>query len=383
MSEIEEPIYDEVAPEEVVMPEDYQAVKPTRGMVLTFGMEIEQPSYLISSELRRRYTWYQDPSGPLETALPPSRVPNQMLKKFIDTVNETHSQWTWVNEYGTLRKGCGSHIHFRPRDDLYANTPNWAEAWATAHNTFVDIIPFLLPLLCWGSLDIPKHFIRQSAERWAQPQLERYKPETVERRFLDPSYQGHPYHSVAMDRKTEEHILTIEIRLAEVHPAVASYFGNIMERLINKCYERGFKSPKLRDDPEGRYRREDVLRTIYQALYYHSQYVEHQDMSDRVGDFIEQELRSRDMTEFYFDPPIPAPKPAWRPITRIKGYYNTFNNIIYYFTSWSSLWQLRLYHFYRQKGIPVKNNMAFWNIYAPKGQFRWIEPHLRSPPDGT
>lgn len=152
-------IYREDYREEDVILYDIEAsteeeIPNARGAAyLTFGMEIEQPDFLISQELRRRYEWSYDGSGPLETALPPSKHPLVQIHRFVQTVIETKSEWSWVNEYSHFGRfhGCGSHIHFRPREDIPVIKENWIEAWTTIYNTFVEVTPFLLPCLCWGN----------------------------------------------------------------------------------------------------------------------------------------------------------------------------------------------------------------------------------------
>jgi len=373
----------EITSEEIANPQDYNRVNTNRAMVLTFGIEIEQPADRISRALKERYDWHYDLSGPLETNLPPSTMPNMMIKKFVDTVNETHSQWEWVGEYtrGYERIGCGSHIHFRPRDDLYANTTYWAETWATLHNTCVELVPFLAPLLAWGNPVYGKHHFRELIWKWAKTNdFKRYNADTFERNFLTPSYRDHPYYYVAPDRKTEEHVLTIEIRLAECHPVVASYFGTIMEKIVARCYARGFKSPKLIGDREGRYNRERVFNIIFEAMYYHAKHVGHPDMPIRVGDYIEQRLREEGIDKLYFEPSIPLPRGI--EIKEAKGYYDVFDTI----TNWTTAdvnFQRRIYDFYWQRGIPLKNAMDFWNVYAERGQFRWSDPNIRSTWDKT
>lgn len=367
----------EVTPEEIASIEDYKYVNTTRLMSLTFGMEIEQPAEFISHELRRAYSWHYDGSGPLETSLPPSSMPNVQIKRFVDTVNSTNSRWIWVNEYyrpGFIRiAGCGSHLHFRPRDDLYANTPRWAEVWAITHNTFVEVMPFLLPLLAWGSEEVHKHYIRRTASYWAVPQIDRVTPQRVAENYLIPSYVDHPYRSVAFDRKTPEHVLTIELRLGETHPVVAAYFATMMEKLIKRCIDRGW-SPRIVGD------RRYILEKIYDAMFEHSRRIEESDITPRLGDYIDNYLRELGITEIVFDPPIPPPTTGIPPLARFKSYYDVFDKLLYHYTTWID-WQLRLYYFYRQRGIPIKNAMAFWYIFAPKGQFRWEEETLRSPPD--
>jgi len=323
-------------------------VKFYKPMPVTFGFEIEQYDNDICEHLQRAYSWHYDGSGPLETAIGPATYPGRLVRRFIDVVKSYDCVWNWKHELPYTGRGCGSHIHFRPRDTIEYIYAQWLEAWTTAYNTMVEVVPFLLPLFAWGTRD--KLFFRREGPRWAVLKKNRLSPATV-RNFLDPNYIGHPYDSVAWNRKTRQKPLTLEVRLNETHLSIAYYAAIILNRIIRKCYERGFRSPKLL--PEVRL---DILNRIE---------LKYRESSELRIDLYEA-LADPDIGPIIFEPgrEIPLLK------TRYERYFDLFDDIIKKYTP-SYPPMARIGRLFLRRGYPAANAKAVWNVFVPFDQFKW------------
>lgn len=343
--------------EETVSDEDYGFVQYYKPMPVTFGFEIEQLDENICYQLRISYDWHRDGSGPYETALPPITYPGRKLKEFIDVCKRTPGcTWTWTSEIphpyerGRLA-GCGSHIHFRPRDDIESIRLNWLEAWTTAYNTLVECVPLILPMFAWGRENV--FTFRREALMWAHFVTRRLTPVSMQR-FLDPRYTGHPYDAVALNRKAAGggpplKPLTLELRLNETHPAMAYEVAIILNRIIRKCFERGFNSPKL-------FGRRDTIGRIEGAT------------SGSIYDetSLYTSLGNVDRVRFIRGREIPLLK------TEYGDYLELFDDIlINYGHPYPPM--ARVCRLFLHRGVPSKNPQAVWNTFTPFGEFRWDE----------
>lgn len=336
--------------EEIVSDGDVAWVNYYKKMPVTFGFEIEQLDRDVCDGLRLSYDWHYDGSGPYETALPPSTYPGRMLKSFIDRCRQTPGcAWVWKSEiqhpYQHDRwAGCGSHIHFRPRQDVESINAQWLEAWTTAYNTLVETVPLVLPMFCWGRARNNVFTFRQEALMWANIVKRRFTTRTMST-FMQPSYTGHPYDAVAMNKKTQEKPLTLELRLNETHPAIAYELAIILNRIIRKCFDRGFVSPKLSDrnhvlDEIERHTSDSINRS--ENLYRHLRQVESISFSREIPlldrgypDYVEL---FKDILRNYGHP--------YPPMARVC---NLFLN----------------------EGEPWRNTDAVWHTFVPYGEFQW------------
>lgn len=335
--------------EEVASDSDMEFVQVYRKMPVSFGFEVEQDDEDICRLLRITYEWHFDGSGPLETAFEPAIYPGRAIKEFIGKCrSERGCEWTWSSENREGR-GCGSHIHLRPREDVDYISAQYVEAWTTAYNTLAEVVPLVLPMFCYGSARAGAFTFRREAMTWARlDSCTRRMDRARMADFLQPSYVGHPYEAVALNRKHPAKPLTLELRLAETHPSVAYELAIILNRVIRKCFERGFRSPKLLD-------RVDKIREIEHAaslsisrsqnLYIHLSYV-------------------RDLA-FEPDRAIPGLQ------ARYGNYLDCFRDILVnYGHPYPPM--ARICRLFLAGGEPWKNPTALWNVFhAPFGEFRW------------
>jgi len=337
--------------EEELATDELFYVKFYKPMPVTFGFEIEQYDADICRELERLYTWHYDGSGPYETAIGPATYPGRLVSNFIYNVRYYRCEWNWKHNLPFTNKGCGSHIHFRPRDDVEYIRVQWVEAWTVAYNTMVEVVPFMLPLFAWG--DERHIYYRKSAavrpnrrSGWAKFTKRRLSPSSV-RNFLDPSYIGHPYNAIAWNRKTRAKPLTLEVRLNETHIAISYYASIILNRIIRKCYERGFRSPKLHETV-----RSTILSDIEDA--YISTCIYRDDLYDRL----------KDIGPIRFSKSIPLLKNEY------NKYSEVFDDIIKKYTP-SYPPMARIGRLFLHRGYPAANTNALWHIFEPYGRFKW------------
>lgn len=345
--------------EEIVSDRDFGWIKYYKLMPVTFGFEIEQLDTDVCDQLRFAYPWHYDGSGPYETALPPSTYPGRKLKGFIDTCRAAPGcTWTWKSEISNptgrgRMSGCGSHIHFRPRKDVDYISAQWVEAWTTAFNTLVETVPLVLPMFCYGRERDAVFTFRREALYWANIVKRRVSSATT-MRFLDPSYIGHPYDAVAWNKKIVEKPLTIEMRLNETHPAIAYELAILLNRIIRKCYERGFVSPKMRE-------RSRVIDDI----------VRHTTRSIERNENLYTILEMVENIRFVRGREIPLLNREY------PNYLELFKDILRnYGHPYPPM--ARVCRLFLHEGEPWRNPHALWNTFVPYGEFRWDQTEIPS-----
>jgi len=327
-----EPLWDG----EELAPEDYAYVMVYKPMPVSFGFEFEQRPDDISPEVRGMYRWEHDLSGPLETALPPAIHPGRAIFGFLRRVGP--HRWEWKGEYDHI--GCGSHMHFRVREEL---VPDVVEAWTCLYNTLVECVPLMLPLF---SAWVAKPY-RTSVGRWAYPNIRRFNPARMAY-FLRPEWHGREYNYVTLNRhRGVEKPLTIEVRLVEAHPAFSYTAAILLNRIVRKCFERGFLSPKLHD-------RVRVLRETLDRLY--------ADMY--AGRMKPAYAYLEETADLRFVREIPG-------LARSYGdALELFDDLLLeYLPRYPPL--ARVGRLLLNRGDPRENPSSIWDIWVPMGEFRW------------
>jgi len=364
---------------------------------MTSGMEVEQYDDDICYALRDKYDWHYDGSGPLETALEPSIAPLTKIKEFIDFVLDNNCEWDWKGFYLwysdcrfrvediSCEAGCGSHIHFRPRpaehhkqnpkyrhfpgldkDPPYPHpeTVSLEDVWATAYNTLIEVYPFIIPLFVYGNSRAPIYKPRSSILTWAEFVSRRYSPEVFYENFMSEDYYGHPYHAVALNRKTENKPLTIEIRLNESHPAIAYFTIILLNRIVRKVFDRGYLSPKLEMTESDRI---SLYNYIADKVYDSSRY--RADLYTALESAVEKFVHDYGPIRFVKGREIPGCKREY------DSYFKLFRDIIYNNSHWMNPVEHRISQLFIRKGNPSKNSDKLWRIFRiPKGQFCWNDP---------
>ena len=345
--------------EEIVSDKDSGWIAYYKPMPVSFGFEIEQLDTDVCHQLRFAYPWHYDGSGPYETALPPSIYPGRRLKGFIDMCRATpNCEWTWKSEIShpqapARMAGCGSHIHFRPRQDVEYISAQWVAAWTSAYNTLVETVPLVLPMFCWGRERDNVFTFRREALYWAKIVRRRVSPATT-RRFLSPTYSGHPYDAVAWNKKVEEKPLTIELRLNETHPAIAYELAILLNRIIRKCFERGFVSPKMAD-------RVHVIEEIERHA---ERSIERQENLYTILEMIQN-------INFLPGREIPTLARGYR------NYLELFKDILRnYGHPYPPMG--RICRLFLHEGEPWRNPHAVWRTFVPYGEFRWDQAEIPS-----
>jgi len=359
---------------------DFETAEVGRAVPFTSGLEIEQsPRDINLRVLCRRfydnchhrtypdtynhnspYDWCHDLSGPVETQIGPTVFAAGAVKKFIEFVNKSGATWVWRNEYGHHTQydhiGCGSHLHFRLREELF-DTLELPTAWAILWNTLSDLSLLLLPLLCHGSTLRNVYNFRSSANRWCQINSMRYSPRKFQTDYLlnRNAIRNNGYHITANRRSGKP--LTIELRLNEAHPAVSYFTINYMSMILREIYKREW-SIKI----SNRSKLIGQIDDIAIKQYYTNTSL--WTLLDSTG------------------PMGPIEFEAGREVPRCKTYYRSylecFDDIL------TKYWQsrppmVRVGNLFRQRGIPYKNSNALWNTFAPRGAFRWDQPHITVP----
>ncbi len=349
--------------EEDILPTDF-LVQAGRKTYVSYGMEIEQPPDLIPGPVRRKFDWHRDGSGPLETSLSPTSFPMRQLYSFLKKVRP--DIWVWKTQYQGSPvgipprrrcKGCGSHIHFRVREDEIPPNLTVEEAWTIVYNTIVELVPILAPFFSWNHL-LP---FRASVWGWAHPNIRRYSPLAV-RTFLDPEYYGRRYDYVTWNRKPPDERgrqkpLTIEVRLNEAHPSIVSAGAMVLQGIIRNCVERGW-SVKLEN--RTRILNEQLLERFYESS-----------QSFLSGDNIWQIMEQTDRLVFIRE--IPKLKHSYRNakecfIDIVKTYRSHFR--------WT--YRERVASLLQKGYNPADNPNAVWYVDAPIDEFSWeIGPRVR------
>jgi len=375
---------------------------PSRKAPVTFGLEIEQTkSVIMFNTLRRQilvkkikshchgsfeiistddgeYTWCLDGSGPIETQLGPSKKGAALVEKFVRTVHDNDIQWNWTsyNEGSYTNVNCGSHMHFRLVEDLFLSQHEKEEAWSILYNTLVDLSMLTIPLLAYGGYtNYEDYYIwdgrddefnkrnyrfRKSANYYSRLKTTRYKPSTLARKMAE-QHGRYGYHDHIMLNKNPGKPLTIEVRLAETHPAIAYFTLNLYSQVIREAIKSG-ESPKIgRTKSE----RDRIIENIDNAIF---------NQSDDVS--LWQSLEQVSDINFARNKPIP----------RLKEHYNNylgmFDDLLTKY--WQSRAPMRrIGELFRQKGIPHLNNYCLWNVFAEPGQFTFNQYGLKSSVDNT
>lgn len=363
--------------------DEQMEIQQYKSVPVTFGMEIEQPPTDIANRLINKfwydchdrtrghgvhnpdspYDWCKDGSGPRETNLPPSTHILSQLKKFINFVKLQSARWTWVNEYGGTSlhgsglSGCGSHIHFRLKDNLVQ--PHLiADAWATAWNTILECSALMLPLLCHGSLARHGYYFRRSVPQWAQFNITRYSGPTLWHRYVNnPSFEGRDYHFISPNKRSYKPF-TIELRGNESHPSIVYCFASYISRILREVFDKGMISPKLAN-------RTNTMRGIMNAF-----------KTSAEGNMDLYSALDRILDEVKFLP--------GRGIPRLKEHYDSYleclDDILIKHHSTGSLVSSRTAFLFRQRGEPWRNSDALWDVLtAEKGDFSWNQPNIWAP----
>jgi hypothetical protein len=367
---------------------------------MTSGIEIEQKDRDICYRLRDKYEWHYDGSGPLETALEPSITPLTKIKEFIDFVLDNNCEWEWKGFYYSVfcsndpvrycgntdcENGCGSHIHLRPRpSELHKQNPKYSnfyginkdppyphpetvsleEVWATAYNTLVDLVPFIFPLFVYGNKNAPLYKPRVSITYWADLSPTRYSPETFYNTFMRPDYYGHPYGAIALNRKTEDKPLTIELRLNETHPAISYFIIIIINRIVRKVFDRGYSSVRL---DMGQNERTAFYSTIREAISKSGRC--QTDIYTALEEAFENYVQNHGPVRFEQGREIPGCRREY------NSYFRLFKDILHANSNWLNPVEERIYRLFAMKGNPAKNCSMLWRIFRiPKGEFCWEEP---------
>jgi len=339
--------------------DEYFYVEYYKPIPIDFGFEVEQWDGDISSLLRDHspWRWHYDGSDPLETSLRKGIYPGRRVGEFVRFVVQHNCMWNWKHELPPeyRSRGCGSHMHVTPRGDIAYIRREWAEAWTTLHNTLVEVVPFILPLFAWGSRN--KLYFRREGPYWARPVIRRYAARSVERLYLRPSYYGHPYDIVAWNRKDNSKPLTLELRACETHPSISYFIAIILDRITRKCFERGFVSPKLREDCRRLLIGDVTTRTegiIYER--YRANALERTDLY--------KDLQDIGPIKFSGGRTIPLLKDSY------DRYFDLFDDIIRkYCPTYPPM--ARVGRLFLKRGYPAANPRSVWYVFEPYGKFEW------------
>jgi len=294
--------------------------------------------------VRGHYVWHYDGSGPLETSIGPGLYLGREVFKFLRDVGP--DWWAWRGEMPDTR-GCGSHIHFRVREELAADV---LEAWTCLYNTMIEVFPILLPLVSAYEMKP----LRRTAGQWAQAITTRMSPARMAH-YLEPNFSGREYHyvtpnkRVAYDPTHGPKPLTIEMRLNEAHPSLAYTAAILVNRITRRCFDRRFQSPKLAE-------RDRVLREWLTNVFVGSHSLRYKDaytwlMEDR---------------EIRFVRPIPLCQAQYRTM------WDCFDDVLdKYIPGYPPL--ARVGRLMMARGEVARNPHALWEIWRPFGEFSWEE----------
>jgi hypothetical protein len=388
---IYEPLRDPVTGEEL----DYD-VEAAKWVTIpcTSGMEIEQKYEDVRRNrlLMQKYEWHEDLSGPYETALEPSIAPLEKIKEFVSTALEDGNIWEWKgywwDSWAERERGCGCHIHMRPRpskyhkqvdalrppeqripglqqDPEYDHPPDVPieEVWATAYNTLIEVYPFILPLFCAGGSTVFR--FRQSVTGWAAFVWGRISAQSM-RDYLSPDYLGHPYDAVALNRKTRDKPLTLEIRLNESHPCITYVTITLLNRIIRKCFQRRYTSPKLAMD---RWTRGDFYEKIRDAVGESA--MQERDLYETLESAVQEWVREHGPIQFEEGREIPGLKRYY------DSYFKIFRDITYTHLHFMNPVEYRVYQLFYHRGNPRRNWRQVWRLlHTPKGEFYWEDPYI-------
>lgn len=239
---------------------------------MTHGMEVEQFGLPreISEDPNNQYwgTWEHDPSGPREIEFGPGKH----VKRLIDGFNKTARQnsdtpWQWVSSDGN--SGAGSHVHFNV--ERVGDRETTVGAWTIAHNTLVELVPFLAPFFChnWedGFRDGTQYRSSElNIEHWASGKSQRFSRDTMRQHYQNPTRTSRGYQAVTMnpEERSGNKPLTLELRLSDSHPAFALTGCYFLRKITKRCYERDWSVKIDKQASETG----DVIKTLYERIYH-------------------------------------------------------------------------------------------------------------------
>jgi len=295
--------------------------------------------------------WMYDGSGPAEWSYGISKIGANVLKMFLNDWfynSPTHYVWEWRAEYlsNGRHHGCGSHTHLRP----VLQNGNIGETWATAWNTVVTLLPFMMPFFVW------KERARLEASTWARPYYRRYAPATIEEkvRALDGNNGRDNYCIVSLTGITYcPKPLTIEIRISETHPTFSLAGMQILNRIIGGAFKRGYISPKVTPDTERKLLEIEERVVCREPVY---------EVLEDVGPI-----------EFLPGRGIPGIKKlvfknAWEVTKAICNILLRHGRDVW------GRWTVRVAKLISERGIPAENSWACWRVLEK--DFNWEEPEI-------
>jgi hypothetical protein len=327
---------------------------PGAVALMTVGMEIEQKPEEVDACLDvgalKKYKWHEDASGPLETSLPPKITYVFELKKFVEEIEKCYERvgawFDWTNEYRGI--GCGSHLHFRPREDIEPIKRNWAMAWKVAYDTIFTVSLIILPVICFG------HTCRQELWHWAPFEVEEFPPistGTVSY-YLRDDYEAHPYSWLAWNRHYREKPLTLELRTFEGYPGQALLAISILQKAVKVAIHNNF-TPVLFE--------RDVYETLHTWFDYH-------DETDRHVNVFET-LAGIDKPRFREGHQLPYIRRG-----EYENMLELFREVIFSYTT-RSLPYMRVASLLALGGNLKHNYPVYWQIFTEE-RFCWKEPAI-------
>jgi hypothetical protein len=331
---------------------------PGAVALMTVGMEIEQKPEEVETCLDvgtlRRYKWDYDASGPLETALPPKITYVFELKKFFEEIekcNERSGEWfEWKNEWraGYDRTACGSHLHFRPREDIEPIRRNWVDAWRVAYDTIFTVSLIILPVLCFGAI------CRKDLWGWAEFTPNEFPPINPEvvTYYLRDDYEGHPYAWLAWNRHYSTKPLTLELRVFEGYPGQALLAISILQKAVKVAIHNNF-TPVLFE------------RDVYEYIWKSLNYFEEQEMNIDVFELLEKVAR------------VTFREGHWLPYIPRRDYENMlelFREVLFNYTT-RTLPYMRVASLLAVGGNIKYNYPVYWQVFT-EDRFCWQEPEI-------
>lgn len=373
---------------------------------VNFGFELEQkpadigvPQHrILNRESFQHYglTWDYDLSGPYEAQLPAGtrgsmRYPGREVHQFYRLLAQQGNFWNWKGEFSG--NGCGCHMHFSARTEIespYRLQENPYEAWTVLYNTLVEVVPFLKPLFAWGKEGIFSH--RESIRSWASDRRLRLSVSSVRNKLDNPTGFGEDKHnSVAFHPASGEpeerdglgslfstrsrfvtpqvgvaaKPITVEMRMNEAHPSATYLSGILLNRIVRKCIERGYRSPKLEVSNAAKFRgtsldRDELLENMT-------------DLSSKSYDWISRG-RFSSLYDLYDSHIKDIRFQENRGIPLLDEQYDSYMDLFKailrkYIPTYPPLARVAL--FYYDEGDPWSgmNQTHFWEIFAPLNEF--------------
>jgi hypothetical protein len=329
---------------------------PGAVALMTVGMEVEQKPDEVEACLNvgalKRYEWHYDASGPLETALPPKITYVFELRKFVEEIEKCYEKtgrwFEWTNEYSNA--GCGSHLHFRPREDIEPIRTNWVNAWKVTYDTIFTVSLIILPALCFG------HVCRLELWHWASFDRDAFPPVSTKTvsNYLRDDYQGHPYDWLAWNRHYAEKPLTLELRAFEGHPGQALLAISIFQKAVKVAIHNNFTPVLFERDTY------KLIWEMLESLWQERLYI---DVFEILEDVEKPKLRFREGHRL--------------PYIRRGEYENMlelFREVIFSYTT-RSLPYMRVASLLALGGDIENNYPNYWQIFT-EGRFCWEVPAI-------